>query len=960
MTQNISDLLGALHQQTSHISASNKLFFREQEIHFGYTAQHDLVIHAYYDLIKRLIQFIYSYTDDKTQSLLYPLVNFSLENWITSNIFTEESVEDFLRERREKEEPKLLPRVMVINIPQDGLDNLMHYLPMLIHEVYHYAAPKNRGYRNRILAEIVTFQVLRKSIFEEFRTVARKYCAGEDESALHLMQETFQEMLDPVLREVIKRAGNAIFDGIKAGFFDERPDLKSDDLHDSLILRSWFTLWMENWLNDTAHRERGKWSDEREQKVYYNFTDLYNTVFSALKEALEKETKEKRSGKYLQTVSDLFEKVTTALDSLDKREERAGDADGEFFDSVTRTAWKYTTNRDTLSALLKQLDEIFPDMAMVELTEMPAAGYMLQVALDLDKQLYPGDSFGIDQIRFGSLLTYLLKKEAAVSGDENKTLHNALKDFHTMYMSAYAVAAQGAGGADAGAESGIDAETDTGAERRAEKWVEVYKGIFNARYAKEGEISVGSLSCWLDALMNEMKDCLTLKEEDARKEQEDLLVEPYSRYLSILKEDDVEKRQDELFSLSIEMLQKFQKCLTIRSMNEAFSGHKAAGRTSAPDSDIASEWKQVLKSYETIIPNPESYFMAVQHALARLYEYREDERISEASGMWFRGVQNISHSILPSGFVHFTEDAARLYRDFPKESCSYVEVQLHNYESFRYSAEGNAGGIDPSRYHLTINYLALMQHYSQHTNLVDWSEDYFGSSYFALEDEINANDLYEHERKDSKYYRNENDDAVMYILDPVRFNRACEEIEKERGHSDDSSGILHTEIPNLSIPENQNVYREYYDIYSSRPTRAGAIELERTAAAGGAVTLADIFKDEAARKEFSFRLPRAVYTAKLNERIRAQSGLFVVFSLKSVPVIWKDAPIITTQTNAAPFEYQAIETIQQYYLNRKGNNPFLMKIRIPANIKKKLGNILYKCGISKEKIYPELQNYRHR
>ena len=55
----INKLMEALQQQTNHISASNKLFFKEQDIHFGYTAQHDLVIHAYYGIIKRLMKLIY-------------------------------------------------------------------------------------------------------------------------------------------------------------------------------------------------------------------------------------------------------------------------------------------------------------------------------------------------------------------------------------------------------------------------------------------------------------------------------------------------------------------------------------------------------------------------------------------------------------------------------------------------------------------------------------------------------------------------------------------------------------------------------------------------------------------------------------------------------------------------------------------------------------------------------------
>ena len=60
------------------------------------------------------------------------------------------------------------------------------------------------------------------------------------------------------------------------------------------------------------------------------------------------------------------------------------------------------------------------------------------------------------------------------------------------------------------------------------------------------------------------------------------------------------------------------------------------------------------------------------------------------------------------------------------------------------------------------------------------------------------------------------------------------------------------------------------------------------------------------------------------------------------------------------FYYQSLESIQDYYLKTTGNKPFLMKIIIPARVKEELGKTLYRFGVSKEKIYPELENNRNR
>ena len=258
----IRKLMQALNQQTSHITASGKLFFKEQEVHFGYTAQHDLVIHAYYDIIKHLIQQIYSYTDVNIQSRLYPLVNFCPEDIISSQIYTEESADIFLQDYKKTGNLQLRPRVMAIHIPLDGMDNLMHYLPMLIHEVYHYAAPRDRQKRNLILAKIVIYQTLRRIFLYMFSGMLSEYLKNEgkgivmDSETFRELQKQWQEIAGPALYKVLQEKEEAVYDGLKSNFFWNEGVSECDDKLKEVVpvLRNWFTIWLQNWLNDNKNR----------------------------------------------------------------------------------------------------------------------------------------------------------------------------------------------------------------------------------------------------------------------------------------------------------------------------------------------------------------------------------------------------------------------------------------------------------------------------------------------------------------------------------------------------------------------------------------------------------------------------------------------------------------------------------------------------------------------------------
>lgn len=959
----IKGLINSLHQHTSHISSSNKLFFREQKMHFGYTAQHDLVIHAYYDIIKRLINYIYSNTDKTVQSQLYPLVYFTQDDRITSNIYSEEPEMDFLKSNKSSSTVSIPSRIMVIHIPIDGMDNLMHYLPMLIHEVYHYAAPRNRKLRNQILAQVVTLQVLRYGIGEIFTEQKNVFFESDRNKGLLIKAvDELKELIDPVLYKVISEKSDAIYAGIVEDFNEKKKDY-NNQITDEMYLRCWFVSWIKHWVNDSNSVEKGLSCDDKDQLIYRNYSDLFHKVAVVIAAELEKRIaglgvtvadtgKMEYEAQYYNMLVSMHAMIEKAIKELS---DDSVCADDNFFQMLAQKSRGYVNDGKEVESLLDQFDEIFPDMAMVVNTRMPASAYMLQIALDLDKQLYNGKGSEMDQIRFSSVIDYLLQKE--ITGDKKieAVFEEELNTFSKMYTASYTIASR------------TDAEKNKGkTENRASHWCDVFSHMFRARFASRGVLPFEFIYKYTDSLINDMEGCLDLKDVKMKAEREELFVIPYQKYLEILKDSALDRQKSELFKLSIDLIQKFQNYSTLKKINKDFLEKTPGSEMTEADTAVRDGIIE-LNNYESLIITPDSFFTAIRHTLLNLYNYRDEENISEATGMWFRGIANIGYPILPSGLVHYAEDAARICKGFPdntKDLCSYAKVQLYNYESFRYSAEGNYSGIDPANYYLTINYLALMQHYEQHTNLVDWSEDYFGSSYFALEYEINANDLYEYQRSDSKYYKEEDNDAVMCILDPLRFNKACEQIEEELKimREDVDGHDVRIDVPNLSILENENLYPECYDFYNIDQSKdiIERFDVKDPSFKDKKITLKYLAEHEPEFVQKRIKLPRAIYVAKLNDRIRAQSGLFIMYNLGSVPVAWKGDKVAVDKANTNLFHYQSLESIQEYYLTLPDTNPFLIKLRIPKRIKKELGRILYKCGISKEKIYPELHHYRHR
>ena len=1003
----INELMRSIRRQTSHISTSGKLSFREQETHFGYTAQHDLVLHAYFGIVKHLMEVIYDYSDKRVQSVLFPIVDFQPGDHIESEIYFEESAESYAQASLidDSAPSELYARIMAVHVPLDGMNNLMYYLPMMVHEVFHYAAPWNRTERNQLLAEMMVYRALEHGLARVFDSVSaqqlnimqkaknQKLEKPVQEEILGILRRFFSEAAVSAVKDTVKQNREPIWEGVSVAFFAEEAaglsDARRSTLRNGEILRSWFVRWLGNWLIDSAYGEDES-DDKGTRMAMLGLSDLFEPLFTNLQLKLEmfdpneirKEalldiplTPEETKTLYAESVGEIQTQLAETLNADSTEFEE----DNQAFGQQYLIAVQEYVESNAYQEDLKNLDELFPDVAMARLTRMPAAGYLLQIALDMDKKMYDCLEVQRGNIRFAGILEWLIDQEIDDANQRPEKLEEHLKRFRMLYCASYELASLDI----------ANSEEDPDKERRrndtvhkALKWANAFRVLyFDLTKASNHPLRDGIRKLIEEQLL----PCLKADGTETISRQE-LFQKPYQEYLSLLEKlwDNRDSTDQQiailggLFHLSIGTILRFQYYRPLRKMNSDFRGKKPVARDSAPAS--AAVLSGFAPDYVARVVKAGDYLPTIHRAWGRLNQWREDEKVSASCGMWYRGANNAEHAVLPSGFVHFSEDVGErsLSTDVGMlKDISFLKIQRHRYESFRYAAEGSTPDVSPAVYHSSLDYLTLMQHYNQrgdhHTNMMDWSEDFFASTYFALETQIDRNDGYRYKKKkdEAKEISEPPPDAALYILDPIHFNHACQEIEAIEKNKKDklfdvSEMNLSGEVPNLSIPENQRRMEEYHNLYPGndpkkpcdKPADWLEVPLPAGAKATEPITLRDIKKHALPGQQLKMHLPRAVFVAKLNNRIQAQSGMFIAYSLMSNPAVWAGEIFKTDGVNDAAFRYQSLESIQEYYLNLPGKHrsPFLMKIVIPSTMRSTLADLFHRLGMSREGVYPELDN----
>lgn len=292
----------------------------------------------------------------------------------------------------------------------------------------------------------------------------------------------------------------------------------------------------------------------------------------------------------------------------------------------------------------------------------------------------------------------------------------------------------------------------------------------------------------------------------------------------------------------------------------------------------------------------ESLIIALKNAIRDI----SDEK--ESAPIWFRGHTNKNYYLIPS-LYRMLDQKSKFY-DISMRDTLMSLTELFKAKAF------NAPELIGDKDRAETNCLISMQHYSVPTNILDWSTSAFVAMYFALENEING--------KEVKLEDDEN--AVIYLLNPIRLNIARETLKTSYASRGKKPEL---KFPILALSEDER-FEQYLPSYA----------------------------DKYSEKEQEY--PLAVYAPFVNQRIKAQRGTFVMFGL--------DNPGITlSEENARDYKDEALEKMQEQYKKMCADDnmiykPFLTSVEISKDSKLDIAMCLKELGVGKANIYPELEN----
>lgn len=319
-----------------------------------------------------------------------------------------------------------------------------------------------------------------------------------------------------------------------------------------------------------------------------------------------------------------------------------------------------------------------------------------------------------------------------------------------------------------------------------------------------------------------------------------------------------------------------------------------------------------------------------------------DSSISDS--IWYRGQRKQSYVLYPSLFRHFKFETKEKYRTL---RCFQQSI----FEEFKHRADGTSE-IEAGYRYTQSDYIALMQHYIEISNFLDWTGNAFASLYFALEkviEEINEN-------KNSDYVNKNATAFSLYLFNPAIYNKirkdrisekfnnpTCNVLLKEANFCFNDKSKNYNLIPNLSIQENAEMFKNY--LFGEPNFDDFCIENEEEILK---LLNSDNYKD--------FFMPLAVYTSRLNTRIKAQSGFFLAYNIYTPPLTKEKGEKYENPQDA--FDFVTLENIQERVLDSNPKDVFLYKINVDSMCCKEIAEWLLCMGVSKPMIYPELEKIK--
>lgn len=980
------EILQTLRHQIHHITEAGKFTFEEPSLRAHSTVEYDLLFHMFYGAAKEILACIYDRKKGKSpskQTPLVPVIKFQPTPAIESKLWFEDD--------------RVESRLLDITIPYDAWGEPQFFIPYLVHEFYHYAAPVDRNIRNELFSKFLLCEIYRKAIQEYLCEKYDSYCSLKRDCTekkisveLERLILVYTDMLQKQIFKIIGSSEVIIRNKMMADNLSEDKQVTDDSPIQKERLQiiekgdaDWntnkeaFGFWCKcregesddpnncvGFLKEVLIKaidavRREKLLDPSDELVV--FSDMISAAVGSNCEDNNIRTTEKLVECAQRNTENIIELLNDSLKCLRGQSLSVGNEDdirpGCYSDfgynnypidvELTKQLIKETEN--CIHRTNRGLREIFPDYAMVTLCDLGIKEYLLLLAAFQDKCFTTPDQYYHDDdstLRVGCMLDQLLKK-GKKKGKSQSERFEKFTTYRASFVKLYSGYCLYCGWSDF-AEKGI-----RDVSQNANAWFDVFVQRLSDYYATYGVY-------YEDLFDRVIKDCFSSLCSKTIGKSLSQITRHYFNELN-------NKNLDKLFESSLEAISLLQPQINLHKMMphiQGLNGIYAGTPTMTPRDQALPTIRDNIIRWVVKADQMQENLLAIAENLKDIHRECFGMELG-TSDLWYRGVWNCEFGILPSAIVHFLDQDLRSHQsekwEKGKNSIGRLwEYQSHLLEKFKYQADGSPEMLGGIAYTMP-DYLALMQHYKQHTCYLDWSEDAFSSLFFALERYVMREDLQSKE---------EEAHASLFVLDPALYNRARAKMvsrvinnSKKSALKDQNQELLKMQegsIPDISLNWNlQNcsmftmgdrnfftewdkeiAYVEYSNIISKKKVKKA--------------TLKD-FESEV------LNLPLAVHTSRLNPRIRKQSGQFMVYSYLCRPAYAKHEKEDPKKyvRSVDRFDYLALQRIQDYYLDIFPEEyPFMYELRIHCNVKATIAAFLRSAGINRFGIYPELDNLK--
>ncbi|MBO5153370.1 MAG: FRG domain-containing protein [Eubacterium sp.] len=940
-----SEMINNLHQQIVHISQANRMFLRIPASNLLYTGNYDFLLHAYYGIIKEILEYAYS-LDSDLQAEIAPLITVNIAPHVESRRYS--LMRSWLPE--EDQGRKNLCDIIRLYIPHSLLTEPERGYYYIIHELFHYIAPPDRTQRNNIVNELVMKEIITVHfcdlLCEEVvaKILDQKYLAANEKKrffkALGIAfesEESMDKQIEDLSNEDIKSIRYVVARVLEQIKQVVRPIVCGvENEKDGLLLK----------LRQTIYNKQG---EDEKRSFLYDIEIVKNEFQKVSRGELAAEYKKICTAicvncAALNVINNILQTGNTKvfggtdkiiLDVVGKILQN----DIFVIDSVNTMFNEICTEgRDEAEdTIINGIREAVPDLCMCRIGMMSPPDYVMHFVrnqIDLMKNKSDVQVFlDHDVLRVFSVTEYLLfsslgeidretylEKDYLVSYMYSRQFENAFVD---LFLAEHASLDQ------------MQKEQYGRTKDNALHWLsrvqsmavryyqcydcyrEIFLNLFESYdpVMRQTETAIGFASQMADCAQKKLQFGESIRNEDdpgARKE----------KYI---------KFQEEYFDIVLAVTKRYIVQPTFFDVEYTYN-HDKPNRKKRESASGSMETEigsmrlpcdvNLERSLSRRVYTENEFFHMVEMYADFLNEGMDDcDRV-----IWYRGQENSEYILLPSLFRRFNGKM--------KEKCVDMgRLQRRNFENFKVRLEGAHEMTHATQYALA-DYIAFMQHYEKPTNFLDWSDNLMTALYFALEPLTDPS-----KQKTLSTY------ASLYLFSPYKYNQArCDLQNKYGGNTENRFSV----IPNLTVPYNEQLY----DAYLLN------IEESHMASSSKALEAGDIAP----------MLPLAITTSRINSRINRQEGSFVAFHLGTP----RDEKVVEEPSLefTKAFDYISLENIQTMILkmyrddflisrNELLSKAFLFKIDIEMDILgRQLAKLLHTIGVQKGTIYPEPNNWK--